>query len=82
MTVGTARTFSWRTHSCSRSKSVDHLLPVHLAQTMTYLKLARTQQALLLNFNVARLKEGMKSFLFREREGMERGRDEVTTLER
>ncbi len=48
-------------------KSVDHLLPVHLAQTMTYLKLARTQQALLLNFNVARLKEGMKSFLFRER---------------
>src|SRR5260221_5422407 len=49
-------------------KSVDHLLPVHLAQTMTYLKLARVQQALLLNFNVARLKEGIKSFLFKEKE--------------
>jgi GxxExxY protein len=44
-------------------KSVAQLLPVHSAQTLTYLKLARVEQALLLNFNVARLKEGIKSFL-------------------
>jgi GxxExxY protein len=44
-------------------KSVEHLLPVHLAQTMTYLKLSKVQQALLFNFNVPRLKDGMKSFL-------------------
>jgi GxxExxY protein len=45
-------------------KSVDHLLPVHLAQIMTYGKLAKVGQALLLNFNVVQLKDGLKSFLF------------------
>ena len=47
-------------------KSVEHLLPVHSAQVMTYLKLTKVRQALLFNFNVDRLKHGMKSFLFKE----------------
>ena len=47
-------------------KSVDRLLPIHSAQVMTYLKLTRVRQALLFNFNVERLKDGMKSFLFRD----------------
>lgn len=46
-------------------KSVDRLLPIHSAQVMTYLKLSRAQQALLFNFNVIRLKDGLKSFLLR-----------------
>jgi len=40
------------------------MLPIHSAQTITYGKLARVPQALLLNFNVARLKDGLKSFVF------------------
>lgn len=44
-------------------KSVEHLLPIHDAQVITYLKLAGMPQALLMNFNVRRLKDGLKSFL-------------------
>lgn len=44
-------------------KSVEHLLPVHSAQAITYLKLAGAKQALLMNFNVPILKSGLKSFL-------------------
>jgi GxxExxY protein len=47
-------------------KSVEHLLPVHSAQVMTYLKLTKVPQALLFNFTVDRLKHGMKSFLYKE----------------
>lgn len=41
-------------------KSVERLLPIHEAQLFTYLKLTNTRLGLLLNFNVALLKEGIK----------------------
>jgi GxxExxY protein len=44
-------------------KSVERLLPIHEAQTITYLKLSKRKQALLINFNVRLLKDGVKSFL-------------------
>ncbi|GAB1446601.1 GxxExxY protein [Flammeovirgaceae bacterium] len=40
-------------------KSVDVLAPVHFAQTLTYLKLSDLKLALLINFNVKSLKEGI-----------------------
>ena len=44
-------------------KSVDRLMPIHTAQIITYLRLTGARQALLINFNGATLKEGLKSFL-------------------
>lgn len=44
-------------------KSVNQLLPIHEAQVITYLKLSQLHQALLINFNVRFLKNGIKSFL-------------------
>jgi GxxExxY protein len=44
-------------------KSVDALHPLHEAQIISYLKLAKYKQGLLINFNVPRLKDGLKSFL-------------------
>ncbi len=41
-------------------KSEEVLNDVHLAQTLTYLKLGNYRLGLLINFNVARLKEGIK----------------------
>lgn len=41
-------------------KSVDALAPIHTAQLLTYLKLANIRFGLLLNFNVVRLKNGIK----------------------
>jgi GxxExxY protein len=41
-------------------KSVEALSEIHLAQTLTYLKLANCKLGLLMNFNVIRLKEGTK----------------------
>ncbi len=41
-------------------KTVDKLLPIHEAQLLTYLKLYHRQLGLLLNFNVAVLKDGLK----------------------
>ena len=41
-------------------KSVDKLNDVFLAQTLTYLKLSKIKLGLLINFNVARLKHGIK----------------------
>jgi GxxExxY protein len=44
-------------------KSQDSLLPVHTAQTLTYLKLSRLPVALLLNFNTPVLKDGIIRFI-------------------
>ena len=44
-------------------KSVEELKKVHEAQVLTYMKLAGIKHGFLLNFNVPRLKQGMKSFL-------------------
>ncbi len=40
-------------------KSIDALAPVHFAQTLTYLKLSNLKLAILINFNVKFLKEGI-----------------------
>lgn len=44
-------------------KSVDHLLPVHHAHVITYLKLLEVSQGLLINFNVTRLVDGLRRLL-------------------
>jgi GxxExxY protein len=41
-------------------KSVDALNDVHIAQVLTYLKLADVKLGLLINFNVKDLKKGIK----------------------
>ncbi|MFT3946018.1 MAG: GxxExxY protein [Agriterribacter sp.] len=41
-------------------KSVEALNEVHLAQTLTYMKLGNYKLGLLINFNVALLKNGVK----------------------
>jgi GxxExxY protein len=42
-------------------KMVDRLLPIHQAQVLTYLKLLRIRQALLINFHASQLRDGLKS---------------------
>ena len=44
-------------------KSVEQLLGIHEAQLLTYMKLAGIRQGFLINFNVRRLKDGLKSFV-------------------
>ncbi len=41
-------------------KSVSSILPIHEAQLLTYMKLSGISTGLLLNFNVAVLREGIK----------------------
>ena len=41
-------------------KCVEHLLPIHEAQLLTYLRLGGWNVGLLLNFNVLVLKDGIK----------------------
>jgi len=41
-------------------KAVERLLPIHQAQILTYLRLSRIRVGLLMNFNVAVLKEGLR----------------------
>lgn len=42
------------------AKCVAHLLPLHDAQILTYLRLTGREVGLLLNFNVARMAEGIR----------------------
>ena len=42
-------------------KSIAKLLPIHQSQLLTYLKLSGLGKGLLINFNVALLKHGLKS---------------------
>ena len=44
-------------------KSVDAILGIHQAQLLTYMKLAAIKTGLLINFNVAQLKAGIKRFV-------------------
>jgi GxxExxY protein len=44
-------------------KSVEQLKGVHEAQLLTYMKLAGIKYGFLINFNVHRLKQGLKSFV-------------------
>ena len=45
-------------------KSIDQLLIIHEAQILTYMKLAKVNVGLLINFNVEMLKKGVKRFVF------------------
>jgi GxxExxY protein len=44
-------------------KSVDTLIPVHMAQLMTYMKLSGCRVGLLINFNIPFLKDGIKRLI-------------------
>jgi GxxExxY protein len=44
-------------------KSVETMNPVYEAQIMTYLRLSGVRLGFLINFNVKRLKEGIKRFI-------------------
>jgi GxxExxY protein len=41
-------------------KAVEAILPIHKAQLLTYLKLAKCRLGLLINFNVPIIKEGIR----------------------
>ncbi len=41
-------------------KAVDRITDIHVAQTITYLKLLKFKRGLILNFNAKLLKEGIK----------------------
>jgi GxxExxY protein len=44
-------------------KSVDALAPIHEAQALSYLRLSGCRLALLVNFNVTVLKDGIRRFI-------------------
>jgi GxxExxY protein len=41
-------------------KAVEAIMPIHLAQVLTYLKLSGYRLGLLINFNTVRFKDGIK----------------------
>ena len=44
-------------------KSIEALAPIHEAQTLSYLRLSGCKLALLINFNVTLLKDGIRRFI-------------------
>jgi GxxExxY protein len=44
-------------------KAVEALNDVHLAQILTYLKVANKKLGLLMNFNVSKLKDGIRKVI-------------------
>lgn len=44
-------------------KAIEEVLGIHEAQLLTYMKLAKIKVGLLINFNVAVLKDGIKRFM-------------------
>ena len=44
-------------------KAVEQLLPIHDAQILTYLRLSRHKVGLIINFNTALLKNGVRRFV-------------------
>ncbi|MEJ5351344.1 MAG: GxxExxY protein [Melioribacteraceae bacterium] len=44
-------------------KTVDEFNPIHEAQILTYLKFSEKKVGLLINFNVLRLKDGIKRYI-------------------
>jgi GxxExxY protein len=49
-------------------KAVDSILPIHEAQTLTYMRLGGWQVGLILNFNVPVLRTGIKRLVHKLRE--------------
>lgn len=45
-------------------KSVKNIDPIHEAQLLTYLKLSGIRTGLMLNFNVPKLKDGIKRYVY------------------
>jgi GxxExxY protein len=44
-------------------KSIEHILSLHVAQVLTYLRLSGCKRGLLLNFNTVLLKDGLRRFV-------------------
>ena len=44
-------------------KSIEHVLPVHSRQVLTYMRLSGLKKGLMINFHVTLLKHGLKSFV-------------------
>jgi GxxExxY protein len=44
-------------------KSIERLMDIHKAQLLSYMKLARIDKGLLINFNVEHLRHGIKSLV-------------------
>jgi GxxExxY protein len=44
-------------------KAVESLLPIHEAQLLTYMRIGRVPVGLLINFNVPRLRDGIRRFV-------------------
>jgi GxxExxY protein len=44
-------------------KAVDEIAGIHEAQILTYMKLSGIDEGFLINFNVKRLKDGLRSFV-------------------
>ncbi|MGH9817399.1 MAG: GxxExxY protein [Candidatus Acidiferrales bacterium] len=63
-------------------KSIDALAPVHDAIVLTYLRLSGCRIGLLLNFNVAVLKDGIKRFLFDHERYKQKINTEGTEIQR
>jgi len=54
----------WVEHSIVvEIKSVEALAPIHEAQTLSYLRLSGSRLALLINFNVLVLRDGIRQFI-------------------
>jgi len=49
-------------------KTVESILPIHEAQTLTYMRLGDWQVGLILNFNVTVLKNGIKRLVYKLKE--------------
>ncbi len=49
-------------------KSVEKLAPIHEAQLLSYLKLSGITVGLLINFNVLKIKDGIKRLVFNHRD--------------
>ena len=49
-------------------KTVEAILPIHDAQTLTYMRLGGWQVGLILNFNVTVLKNGIKRLVYKLKE--------------
>ena len=45
------------------AKSVEHILPIHKAQLLSYMKLLNIPLGLLINFNVPRLTDGVSRLI-------------------
>ena len=44
-------------------KSVERILPIHVSQVVTYLKLAKLRKGLIINFRVQHIRDGLRSVI-------------------